>query len=256
MIHCRLHCKVTAEHCSCYSDTRGVTWIKLEFLKFDGENPMGWIRQAEKYFTLAETPEHKKVKFAEVFLVGKADHWLRSTGINTNALSWHEFSALITSRFAAETSLESINTFRHIEQSSNLNTYIDNFEEIMSKLKVQSLALPDEYFVSCFISGWKDHIKIPLTCHNPATLVQAYALARNYEAYQQRKSQSDTPRSGYRYPYQPRQSAMAGKKEDIETKQTPTTKWEKGKCFKCQEPWVPGHNKVCKFKTQMHLIAI
>jgi hypothetical protein len=48
----------------------------LEFPKFDGDNPMGWLRQAEKCFTLAETPEYKKVKFAEVFLVGKIDHCL------------------------------------------------------------------------------------------------------------------------------------------------------------------------------------
>jgi hypothetical protein len=32
--------------------------------------------------------------------------------------------------------------------------------------------------------------------------------------------------------------------------------WEKGKCFKCQEPWVPGHNKVCKFRNQIHMISI
>jgi hypothetical protein len=35
-----------------------------------------------------------------------------------------------------------------------------------------------------------------------------------------------------------------------------TSRWEKGKCFKCQEPWVPGHSKVCKFKNQVHLISI
>jgi hypothetical protein len=28
---------------------------------------MGWLRQGEKCFTLADTPENKKVKFAEVF---------------------------------------------------------------------------------------------------------------------------------------------------------------------------------------------
>jgi hypothetical protein len=46
----------------------------LKSPKFDGDNPMGWLRQAQKCFTLVETPEYKKVKFAEVFLVGKADH--------------------------------------------------------------------------------------------------------------------------------------------------------------------------------------
>jgi hypothetical protein len=98
------------------------------------------LRQAEKCFTLAETPEHKKVKFVEVFLTGKDDHWLRSSSINTNTLSRSEISALITNRFVAETSLELIDTFRHMEQSGSLSSYIDLFEEIMGKLKVQNPA--------------------------------------------------------------------------------------------------------------------
>lgn len=86
-------------------------------------------------FALAKTPLHKRVKFDEVFLVGKADHWLRSTGINTNSLTWSEFAALINNRFAVKTSLELIDTFHHMEQSSNLSAYIDNFEELMGEAK-------------------------------------------------------------------------------------------------------------------------
>jgi hypothetical protein len=56
----------------------------------------------------------------------------------TPILSWYEFSALIISRFVAETSLELIDAFRHIEQSGSLSTYIDTFEEIMGKMKVQN----------------------------------------------------------------------------------------------------------------------
>jgi hypothetical protein len=126
----------------------------------------------------------------------------------------------------------------------------------MGKLKVQNQALPDEYFVGCFISGLKEHIKIPLRSHNPITLVQAYALARNYEAYQPKRQTPNTSRSAYKYPYQSKQNNTPVKKKDNETKQSPTTKWEKGKCFKCQEPWVPDHNRVCKFKTKIHLIAL
>lgn len=32
--------------------------------------------------------------------------------------------------------------------------------------------------------------------------------------------------------------------------------WFRGKCFKCNEPWVPGHNKVCKFTKHVHLITV
>jgi hypothetical protein len=131
----------------------------------------GVDQASRKCFTLAETPEHKRVKFAEIFFTEKVNHWLRSTGINTNPLSWSEFFIQILNRFAAETSLKLIDTFRHMEQCSNLTAYIDEFEELMGKLKVQNQALPNEYSVGCFISGLKEHIKIPLCSHNPITLI-------------------------------------------------------------------------------------
>jgi hypothetical protein len=56
--------------------------------------------------------------------------------------------------------------------------------------------------------------------------------------------------------YQPRIQPSATKKDSSEEKQLVTTRWEKGKCFKCQEPWVPGHNRVYKFRNQIHLIVV
>jgi hypothetical protein len=61
--------------------------LKLEFPRFDGENPSGWLRQAEKCITLAATPLDQRVHHAEIFLTDRANHWLRSTGINTESLS-------------------------------------------------------------------------------------------------------------------------------------------------------------------------
>jgi hypothetical protein len=176
--------------------------------------------------------------------------------INTNTLTWHEFATLINSRFAAETSFELIDSFRHMEQSASLSAYIDNFEEMMGKLKTQNPMLSDEYFIGCFISGLKDHIKLPLRSRHPTNLVQAYSLARNYEHYNSKKPQSDYSRTTYRSTYQLKPMSQSVKKEESNTKQSTTTRWEKGKCFKCQEPWVPGHNKVCKMRTQLHLIAL
>jgi hypothetical protein len=60
------------------------------------------LRQAEKCFTLAATPLDQKVHLAEIFLTGKADHWLCSTGVNTAELSWSKFANMINNRFAAK----------------------------------------------------------------------------------------------------------------------------------------------------------
>jgi hypothetical protein len=49
------------------------------------------------------------------------------------------------------------------------------------------------------------------------------------------------------------QTEKSDKQED---KLKGSSRWEKGKRFKCKEPWVPGHNKACKFRKQVHLISI
>jgi RNase P subunit RPR2 len=188
--------------------------------------------------------------------MGKADHWLRSTGLNTSKMTWSEFATHISTRFAAETPLELIDYFCHVNQSVTLNDYIDTFEEIMCKLKIQNPSLSDQYFVGCFISGLKDHIKLPLHSHNPQALVQAYALARNYENYISKKPQYDSTRMGFRVTSQYKQQSAPTKVIPNETKQSSPAKWERGKCFKCQDPWVPGHSRVYKFKSQVHLITV
>jgi hypothetical protein len=57
-------------------------------------------------------------------------------------------------------------------------------------------------------------------------------------------------------PHQSKFQQSVVKKDSIEHKTSISTRWEKGKCFKCQEPWVPSHNNVCKFRNQINLISI
>jgi hypothetical protein len=74
----------THDHSFAHSFSKG---IKLEFPRFDGDIPIGWLRQAEKCFALTKTPIDRRVKFEEVFFIGKAGHWLRSSKLNTDNLS-------------------------------------------------------------------------------------------------------------------------------------------------------------------------
>jgi hypothetical protein len=224
--------------------------LKLEFPKFDGENLVGWQKQAEKCFTLATTPMDQRVHLAEIFLIGKADHWLRSTGINTADLTWHEFANMINTMLAAESSMKLIDSFIHTEQTTSVSAYIDCFEELMGKIRVRNPSLTEEYFVGCFVSGLKDYIKVPLRSHAPLSLVQSYALARNYEHSAQRRNDNFKWKSS---PVTRHQTEKSDKPED---KLKSSSRWGKGKCFKCQEPWVPSHNKVCKFRNQVDLISI
>jgi hypothetical protein len=126
----------------------------------------------------------------------------------------------------------------------------------MGKVKIHTPSVTKYYFIGCFLSGLKEHIKIPLRSHNPRTLVQAYSLARNYDITIQKKHISKSLRWNSKPPYAGRTTSVFQNKDPPDDKQNTANKWEKGKCYKCQEPWVTGHNRVCKFKSRIHLIAI
>jgi hypothetical protein len=53
----------------------------MDFPRFEGDNPVGWIRQCEKYFQMAAAPEEYKVYLAQLYFVRKVDVWLRGSGL-------------------------------------------------------------------------------------------------------------------------------------------------------------------------------
>jgi hypothetical protein len=101
---------------------------------------------------------------------------------------------MINNRFAAETTWELIDSFKHTDQTSSVSSYIDTFEELMGKIRLRNPSLTEDYFVGCFVSGLKGHIKVPLRSYAPVNLVQVYALARNYEHTSQRRNTSNSYR--------------------------------------------------------------
>jgi hypothetical protein len=117
----------------------------------------------------------------------------------------------------------------------------------MGKLTMKDPTLNESYFVANFIYGLKEYIKVHLSSHNPKTLVQAYSLSRNYESSGQRKSLTDSGRWTNKS-FQTKFQQPQLRKETTDEKPIVPTRWENVKCFKCQEPWIPGHNKVCKFR--------
>lgn len=46
---------------------------RLEFLVFEGDNPLGWIRQCDKYFELAKVPEENRSDLAVSYMIGRVD---------------------------------------------------------------------------------------------------------------------------------------------------------------------------------------
>jgi hypothetical protein len=90
---------------------------RMDFPRFEGENPVGWIRQCEKYFQLAATPEEYKVHLAQLYFTGPADVWLRRSGLHKQQLSWTQFSEEVTRRFCENNTYELAEKFNSVKQN-------------------------------------------------------------------------------------------------------------------------------------------
>uniref|UniRef100_A0A0E0MLK0 Retrotransposon gag domain-containing protein n=1 Tax=Oryza punctata TaxID=4537 RepID=A0A0E0MLK0_ORYPU len=226
----------------------------VDFPIFDGESPESWIRKAEKYFALNQTPEEEKVLVAEIYITGRADQWISSSDVPTERLNWPDFKSMICKRFAAKSNIEITDTFRNLKQYSSVDAYIDKFEEVMALVKRNRPTLTEQYFLDYFISGLKDHIKRPLKSLHIHSLVDAYEHARNYDVPPRSSATipisvpKDTPKQYVKQP---------GREERPTTASLPAAAPKSfGKCFRCGDPWVPGHGKICKASKQIYLVTL
>ena len=115
--------------------------------------------------------------------------------------------------------------------------------------------MPEDYFISSFIARLKDYIQHHLQCHKPISLTQAFWFARRLE-------QASPQQKRYNiFPQVPRPVKQWNKEQKSSEPKDPVNPTiadlrAAGKCFKCREPWVPGHTKVCKGKQTFSMILV
>lgn len=132
---------------------------RLDFPKFDGANPVEWIRQCEKCFQMSATPEEFKFSLAQLYIVGKADVWLRRSKILKNNPTWPKFCEMLLERFSSHSSYQLVESFNNLMQNnSSVTDYAEVFEELMATVTEENPELSEAWFVRCFVNGLTDGI--------------------------------------------------------------------------------------------------
>jgi hypothetical protein len=189
-------------------------------------------------------PNEERVKIAVMYVTGKAEYWWRGTCCNANTLPWHHFCRMVTDRFNLSYEYEIVGQFHNLKQIGSVTDYVDHFEEMVSMVKRHNPSLSDNYFIISFVSGLKDNIQCHLQCHKPTSLSQAYWFAKRLEQPTHNFRKFST------YTNQPKivKPEFTENKDKSLPAQTLAELKAAGKCFKCREPWVPGHSKLYKAK--------
>uniref|UniRef100_A0A453IPF2 Ty3 transposon capsid-like protein domain-containing protein n=1 Tax=Aegilops tauschii subsp. strangulata TaxID=200361 RepID=A0A453IPF2_AEGTS len=226
---------------------------KLDFPSFSGENPLGWIRQVNKYFQLAQTPDECKVDLALTYIIGRADNWVRSAQMDNKALLWQEFCRALCYRFADSSIYEVLEKFHNLKQNTlSVAAYTDKFEEIMAVVRDEHPYLQENYYIVSFVNGLKPSIRCNLRPQRPTTLSQAYWLARDYESGLQAKYQSYQDKQLQYHSSQQHKATIPAAPNLHVPQAAPATK-KPGVCWRCNGPWAPGHK--CKQAPAIHAIT-
>jgi hypothetical protein len=164
---------------------------RLDFPKFEGSNPVEWIRQCGMCFQMSATPEEYKFSLAQLYIVGKADVWLRRSKIIKSNPSWPAFCQMLIQRFSSHTSYQLVESFNNLKQNTlSVTDYADQFEELMATVTEENPKLSEGWFVRCFVNGLRDNIKYQLRPLRPSSLTEAFWLAKDME-------QSNLPKRQY-----------------------------------------------------------
>jgi hypothetical protein len=151
---------------------------RLDFPRFDGDNPSGWMYKVNQFFAYYQTPLYQRVRMASFHMEGEALIWFQAADESGQFPTWEAFLQALLTRFgpAYDDPMESLMRLR---QTSTVADYTMQFEALANRLR--GFSEPNR--LSCYLSGLKDEIRLPLRMLNPITLVAAFGLAKLQEEY-------------------------------------------------------------------------
>lgn len=210
---------------------------KLNLSEFEGDDPDSWIQNLEQYFAAARTPIEHRTELAVSYLKGPAVQWWRGTGYAPSNVPWHKFCSYLSDRFALDYVCDIVSSFHATQQTCTIAVYVEQFEKLMNVMRRENPAIPDDYYVTSFLSGLNPYIKIHVECFKPNNMQTAVWYARRME-----KAQAADPVRPY-VPQPRRQAVFEAPKEALpQPLQNRNAVIQQAKqnqvCYKCREPWV------------------
>lgn len=160
---------------------------KIEFPKFDGTDPKGWVIKAEQYFEFISIDNFRKVKLSGLHFEGKDNVWYRFYQSGRANISWKVFQSDVINRFEDPDTRDVQDQFNKLSQGRTISEYEDKFEELRDLVVTKNMNLTEDYFVSSFISGLHDHIKGAVKMFMPQNLADAVFLAKQEKSKTKKK---------------------------------------------------------------------
>ncbi|KAH0709508.1 hypothetical protein KY284_010935 [Solanum tuberosum] len=238
----------------------------MEFPRFEGGDPKGWILKAEKYFCYYQTQEKHNVDIAAIYLEGDALDLFSWINRDRTLLYWEELVKALQENYGA---IEFQNPNKHlcnIQQTCYVHEYRQEFAKHSSRVT----NWPDHCLLGVFLNGLKEELKSNVRIHKPRTVYRAMSLTLEFENKlgttrsnrvpnwtPNNRPTFQNPLNSFRNTQDNSSSANHNLRSSVSSNpaasqplQTRTWDTERrnlmaqGICFRCHEKFAPGHR--CK----------
>lgn len=242
---------------------------KLEFPRFDGDNPRLWRDRCDMFFEVYPVSPQLKTRFAALNFKGTAAAWLQTLERRGRIVDWEVFCEAVFDRFDRNQYQAQLRRLDVLRQTGSVAEYLEKFEELSHGVLLYNSAYDDTYFVTRFMGGLKEEIRVPISLHRPSNVMDASALAfvqeevlasqvsrsitkENHKAV----SKSNFPVDKFKHTgaekgFVPKLKSEKGESEDRVQSLLQFRK-KNGLCFKCGEKW--GRNHKCPAQVAIHVI--
>lgn len=242
--------------------------------QFSGDNPQMWKSNCEQYFDVYGIHPNNWVKIATLNFVGNAAFWLQSIRSQLIGITWSGLCELVCNRFTKDRHQALIRQWIRINQSGTVSEYVEKFDGLMHQLMAYDNTMLPDYFITKFVEGLRDDIRIVVMVQRPQDLDSACAIALfqeeaiegvKFSSYKKSESGvliktgrtnqvSTTPlnaRGNSNYS-EDRRAIEAARARDDKVAVLRAYRRSKGLCFTCGERWGKDHK--CSPSIQLHVV--
>ncbi|XP_024955869.1 uncharacterized protein LOC112498643 [Citrus sinensis] len=159
--------------------------MKMEVPKFDGSDPNGWVFQIEEFFDFHGTSEPLRSWIVSFHMEGRTAAWYQWMKMNSLLTTWKEFLQNLKHRFGASLYDDPQGNLSKLTQTTTMAKFQTAFEDLMNRVT----GISEPLLISFFIPGLKPYIRRELLFARPSSFMEAFALARAYEAHAEEAKQ-------------------------------------------------------------------
>lgn len=131
-----------------------------------------------QFFYYYQTPKHQRLRMASFHMEGEALVWFQNANEASQFPTWEAFLQALLTSFGLVYD-DPMDSLMQLHQTSKVAEYTTQFEALSNRL----WGLSDRNRLSCFLSGLKDEVRLPLRMLSPRTLVATFRLAKLQEEY-------------------------------------------------------------------------